>query len=194
MAPSDSVKTYRDEALRRIGRNLVNFQRLEASLRQLVPALNLGGALPEISSLQASRKRELKKKSLGHLAERFHADVFRGEQDAPHPASPTEITFAHSFRIEATPSQATERRKTLAGLVRERNRLVHIELLGVDFNSIADCEDLSAHLDEQNERICEYLSYVNALLQSHSEALAELVKFINSEEFLKLLESERDDA
>jgi hypothetical protein len=191
---SDSVKPHRDEALRRIGRNVVNFQRLEASLRQLVPTLSLAGPLHELDALQTSRKKEVKKKSLGTLTDRFHADVFSGERDVPEPTTPTEITFAHSFRIEATPAEAAERSRALAQLVRERNRLVHTELLSAALNSIAGCEELSARLDEQNERICAQLDYVNSLRQSHSDAFAELMKFIDSQEFLELLKSDRDDA
>lgn len=191
---SDDVKPHRDEALMRVGRNLVNFQRLESYLRQLVPTLNVVGTVHELSALQASRTKELKKKSLGDLTIRYYANVFGGTRDVPEPATATEVTVAQYVRVEATAVEAADIKKGLAQLVRERNRLVHTDLVSVDFNSIAGCEELSARLDEENERICAHLDYVNALRQAHSDALAELQRLINSEEFLELLKSDRDDA
>ena len=191
---SDVIKPHRDEALRRIGRNVVNFQRLEASLRQLVPSLSLAGPVRELGTLRASRAKELKKKSLGELTNRLHAEVFRDEQEVLEPAIQTEITFAHSFRIEANSTEVADNVKALARLVRERNRLVHADLVSVDLNSITECEALSDRLDEQNERICAQLNFVNTLRQTHSTAVAALVKFINSEEFLEQLKPDRDDA
>lgn len=191
---SDDVKTHRDAALRRVGRNVVNFQKLEASLKRILPTLRFAGPLREIRATQVAGAKEVKKKSLGDLATRFHSTVFASECDVPESTTPTEVTIAHSIRIESNTTDAAKTKNALARLVRERNLLIHSDLIGIDFNSIAACEELSARLDEQNERICEHLLYLQALQQAQSDMLAELKKFIDSDEFLELLAQDSDDA
>lgn len=190
---SDEQKRHREEALRRIGRNVVNFQRLEASLRQLIPSLSLAGPLSSLGNIRASREKELKKKSLGDLASRFQTEVFGADQSSSEPIQ-TEITIAHSFRFEEDSVWASERVKNLAKLVRERNRLMHSDLVHIDLESITECESLSARLDEQNQRVCEQIYFVNSLRKAQAEAISVFSQFITSEEFLKQLRSDRNDA
>jgi hypothetical protein len=191
---ADSINVHRDAALRRIGRNVVNFQKLEASLKQILPTLRFAGPLREIKALQAAGAKEVKKKSFGDLASRFHRTLTASECGAPEPSTRTEVTVAHSLRIEPDSTEAAETEKALARLVRERNRLIHSDLVSIDLNSIAACEELSARLDEQNERICGQLNHLQVLRQAQSQALVELKKFIDSDEFLELLSHDSDDA
>ncbi len=191
---SDVIDAQRDAALRRVGRNLVNFQKLEASLKQILPNLRFAGPLREVQALQSAGAREVKKKSLGDLANRLHSTLFAGECRAPDPAASTEITVAHSVRVELDSTEVAETKKALARLVRERNRLVHSDLLSIDFNSIPACEELCIRLDEQNERICAQINHLQALRQVQSEALTKLKDFIDSDEFLEVFSSDSDDA
>ncbi len=190
----DQLKEYRDAALRRVGRNVVNFQRLESALRALIPALNASGTLSDFNTRLAESIRELKKKPLGHLASTFHAQVHDSSEYTPLLTDPSEASFAVAFRLETDPHASKERKRTLLSLVRERNRLIHTELGRVNFDSIADCERLSSLLDEQNHRICEQLDSLKQLRATHLALTAELKQFIDSDEFLEIFTREIDGA
>jgi hypothetical protein len=191
---SDDIKPHRDEAFRRVGRNIANFQRLEASLRQLVPNLSLAGTLNDYSALRAAKAKKLKKSSFGDLTGRFHSEVFKDRPTAPEPETHAEIGFSHSIRVESGSVEPPEREKALAQLVRDRNRLVHSDLVNSNLGSISACKALSVWLDEQNERINAELSFIGSLRQAQSETVAALIRFVNSEEFFEKLKSDEDDA
>ena len=192
MQPDLDSQTARDRLLRCIGRNVVNFQYLEATLRSMIPALSAKGTLRELQIRQAEVSRKHKKSSLGDLAGAFHERVFRndmGECGIPDEAPP-EPTMDFSIRLEAPPEAVAEQKRALAKLVAERNRLIHKDILSVDLNSPEQCEALAAQLDEQNTRIRQQLAHLNSIRDGLREAAAEFQRFIESEEFLAVLRGE----
>jgi len=112
----------------------------------------------------------------------------------PETAQGRQRLFA-AFRCSrsATAEQEAEQRKALLKLVRERNRLIHRDALDVDLSS-PEQSQLSAQLDEQNERIRAQLLHLNSLRQAHREAHEELVPFMQTDEFLSVLQGQGDDA
>lgn len=194
MTPTTDLQSVHDELLRRIGRNVVNFQYLEATLRSMIPALSNKGTLSELKIRQAELARKHKKSSLGELANAYHKKVFRvPSEDLPGDAL-TEPTVAFSVQIESTTDDVAIQKRALASLVVERNRLIHRDVLNVDMTSKEQCEALSTRLDEQNTRIRQQLDQLNAFRSGMREAAEELIRFIESEEFLAMLRDERDDA
>jgi len=193
MAPTTDLQSARDELLRRIGRNVVNFQYLEATLRSMVPALSTKGTLSELQIRQTELARKHKKSSLGELANVYHKSVFRVPcEDLPDNA-PSEPTLAFSVQIESTPDDVAKQKRALASLVVERNRLIHKDVLSVDLTSKEQCEALSTRLDEQNTRILQQLDLLNSFRSGLRDAAEELSRFIESEEFLAVRRGERDD-
>jgi hypothetical protein len=73
-------------------------------------------------------------------------------------------------------------RRTLKALIEERNDLVHHLLTRWDLHDAANCNTLSAELDEQRSRIVaetqKYRAFVNALI----ETTKELQTFIDSDD------------
>ena len=195
MQTLSNIQTHRDELLRRIGRNVVNFQYLENLLRSMIPALENEGTLSNWQSSIAATTKKHKKSSLGSLADTFLDGIFYDPmaEELDTDAAPTEISVRVGFQIEVTPEHAAERKRGLKKLVSERNRLIHREVLGVDLESSQQCELLSARLDEQNDQIREQLDYFNTLRKTQREAYAELVKYMQTDEFLSVLCGERDN-
>lgn len=64
MQPTVDLQTSRKELFRRIGRNVVNFQYLEATLRSMIPALYNHGTLRELPANQDEVSRKHKKPPL----------------------------------------------------------------------------------------------------------------------------------
>ena len=186
----------RDELFRRIGRNVVNFQYLEATLRDMLPALTNKGTLKELQANQHEVSRKHKKSSLGDLASAYHERVY-GKSVADEALSDevlSEPMFAFSVHVEVTREKATQRKRALVKLIAERNRLIHKDLLNVDLNSREECEELSARLDEQYIRIRRYLEYLNSFRTSFREMAAEFGQLLESDEVLALLRGDCDDA
>jgi hypothetical protein len=193
MQPTVESQSARDELFRRIGRNVVYFQYLEATLRSVIPALYNQGTLKELQVNRDEVLRKHKKAALGKLANSYHERVY-GNSLADEPQSDellSEPTFAFSLRVEVTPEKAAQRRRGLVKLIAERNRLIHKDLLSVDLNSSEDCEKLSARLDEQYMRIRGHLDYLNSLRTSFQEMAAEFGRLLESDEFLAVLRGER---
>ncbi|MBL0085172.1 MAG: hypothetical protein IPP44_00415 [Ideonella sp.] len=189
-----NIKDIRDATLRRIGRNVFNFQRLETFLKSLIPAMSCSGTPSNFSDRHKARVKKLSKKGLGKLADNFHSDVYGKPSAATGPSDLLEPSITFSMGIETDPNNARVRKQKLLGLVRERNRLIHFDLAGVDLNSLADCNRLSAHLDEQNDRIRLQLEELEALRTAHSLMIAELLSYFESGEFLAMLQQGSNDA
>lgn len=185
----------RDELLRRIGRNVVNFQYLEASLRSMIPALASEGTLKDWKSNLTATARRHKKSSLGDLAGTFLEGIFPkvddSSNDAGNPA--TDISFRISLQVETSPESEADQRSAILKLVVERNRLIHRDALMVDLNSPEECALLSARLDEQNQRIRAQLLHLNLIRQAHREALEEFVRFMQTTEFMAALQGHNYD-
>jgi len=195
MQPTSTAPSPKEEVLRRIGRNVVNFQYLEATLRSMIPSLANEGTLKDWQSNLTATTRRHKKSSLGDLAGTFLESVFSvaDESLVDTDESLREIKFRVSLQLDTTAEQEAEQRKALLTLVRERNRLIHRDALDVDLSS-PEQSQLSAQLDEQNERIRAQLLHLNSLRQAHREAHEELVPFMQTDEFLSVLQGQGDDA
>lgn len=194
MQPILDAQTARDRLLRCIGRNVVNFQYLEESLRRMIPALSYKSEVLKPPVHHAERSRIYKKSSLGDLAKAFHTQILgRGieEVSGALDEAPPEPKFSFSVEMEVSPEAAIEQKRALIKLVTERNRLIHKDILSVDLNSPEQCEAFSIRLDEQNSRILQQLAELNSIRDGVREAAKELQSFIESEEFLAMLRGEQ---
>lgn len=188
----DDLQQRRDSALRKIERNVVNFQRLEVALKSLIPAISMAGTLNDLALAPARRARELKKKALGEVASAFHAEVLGPPASTSPTTSPDLAYLTVELRLESDSLDVQERKRALIALVRERNRLIHSQLSEFNLDSVEDCGRLSALLDEQNPRICAYLEFLALLRSSQVAAALELKAFVDSDEFLELLARSND--
>jgi hypothetical protein len=193
MTSSAETPSPRDELFRRIGRNVVNFQYLEATLRSMIPALSLGGDLSQLPLRQANRARELEKSSLGNLATAYLKVVFRPPGEIPIDDHVPEPVLAFSVRRESTAEGVATQKRALKSLVAERNRLIHKDLLSVDLDSPEQCDALSARLDDQNTRLRQQVNELNDFRAGLREMAEELKIFLESQEFAKLLQGESAD-
>jgi archaellum biogenesis ATPase FlaH len=112
----------------------------------------------------------------------------------PPSREPEEPTLSLSVRYELDPPLAAEIKRELLSLVQERNRLIHRDLVLVDFNSIDACNQLSLRLDEQNDRINKQLQLLQTMRDAHLAVIIELAQFVASEEFTAQLGHNAEDA
>ena len=196
MQPTVDSQSARDELYRRIGRNVVNFQYLEATLRSMVPTLYNKLTLTELQARQNEASPRRNKSTFGKLVSAYHDGLSRSKEVLDETVTDevlSEPIFTVGFSIEVTPETAAQRRSALLNLVAERNRLIHEDLLNVDLKSREDCEELSARLDEQYTRIRRHLDYLNSVRTNFQEIAAEFRRLLESDEFLTLLNYEPED-
>ena len=190
MQPTVDSQSARDELYRRIGRNVVNFQYLEATLRSMVPLLYNKSTLNELQAHKSEVSPKQEKSTFGNLVSSYHDRLSRSKEllnETVPDEGPAEPTLAFGFSIEVTEQTAAQRRSALVNLVAERNRLIHEDLLNVDLKSREECEELSARLDEQYTRIRRHLDHLNSLRTNFQEMAAEFGRLLESDEFRALL-------
>ena len=67
----------RNEAFRRIGRNLYIFQLIEAALKHLVVYSSFEGHPHDLTRVMAQKAKKVRKKSMGDLVQLFSDSVFK---------------------------------------------------------------------------------------------------------------------
>jgi hypothetical protein len=145
MKSESSRDSPRDEAFKKIGRNIVNFQRIEMMLKQLVIDGGVSGTTDSFEKNFAKKKEFIGKRSMGQLTEAFHSEIFGAPPDCGV-LEPSESGFAFGYRLEMDPKDASALKDQLKALAAERNRLIHHDLAEVDFKSDEECQKLTIML------------------------------------------------
>ncbi len=158
----------RDQALQRVGRNVVNFQRMEKAIKSLIVAGNIRGHASDLVEIHRKTSEWVDKRSMGLLVDEFLSTVYANElpcedpSPSDHPAN--EIWISFSLRVERDEQYIRAQREALSRVVQERNELIHQMLCAFDLNSAESCRGLILRLDEQNERLRPHYEWVMQML------------------------------
>jgi len=195
MATEVEVAGLREQVLRKIGRNVVNFQKMEAMLKRLNSRQTLSGSLGDISRICAEASRSVAREPMGRLAEAFVRSIYSSAPaDAQSRGNAQELSVSFSLRIEADANVVKERKRALSSVVAERNKLIHKWLGEFDPNSIESCLKLSAALDEQHARIWPEFEVLRSIVLTFNELRGEIQRYVASDEFLAELQRGSHDA
>jgi hypothetical protein len=184
---------HTDDALRKVGRNVVNFQRLEQALKALVRLSSYTDSQSRSGPIFPRQTKRLKRAGLAEAANQFNRAFYDEAVTTKASILSTVVRFSSTFRLEPD-ANTQSRRKELVALARERNRLIHNDLVSIDFFSESVCVALSERLDAQNLRILDYLEFVRSVRDTQVMMLQELVAFVESDEFLTVGASDEFDA
>jgi hypothetical protein len=184
---------HTDDALRKIGRSVVNFQKLEQALKDLIRLSSSTSSQSHPRPVFPRQTKRLQRAGLAEVVSQFNRAFYENGSPAECPTGGSEIRISSTFALELDSSGELQR-KELASLARERNHLIHRELFAFDFSSEAACLDLCERLDSQNHRILRYLDFVRSIRDTHAETVRALMAFVESEEFLSILASDAADA
>ena len=160
-----------DETLRKIGRNVLLFQKIEALLKHLVSNANIEGAtVKELKNNHRKKINSVSQKTMGILAKDLFTSVYSDQNnESVTPQRAGEDIFKFSFTIDADPEFVEQRRLALEHIVTERNTLIHQTLSSFDFTSIESCRALNAVLDEQADRIKSEFENIRTLVLAMQE-------------------------
>ena len=185
--PSDPGSAdARNLTLQKIGRNVVNFQKMEAMLKFILTVANFSVPLSTAQSHLRGQAKRVRKHPMGHLieeaAETLHSDP------AKPPPDIKEIWISHSFSLKEGGSKIADWRREMRRVAKERNALIHHMIASWNPRSSKSCSALCEELDQQRERILPSYrhleSVVSAIRESHGElarAADELVATILGE-------------
>jgi hypothetical protein len=184
---------FRDRALRGIGRNVVNFQRLEQCIMFVSLFAGIEGPLPKVICDQNKRIERISKHTLGQAVLEIQRIIEKDERPLPTTKDLFDPWVSTSFEFVLDRSVARQHCEELSVLVHERNGLVHHRMATVDFDSIEQCTLLSEELDSQNCRILEHLGAFGSLVTELRQMLAEHNEYANSVQFLAQLQRPCED-
>ena len=173
----------RDEAFRRIGRNVVNFQKLEAGLKHLISISQVHGKPEELKAHSAKRFESVRKQPLGPVVERYLGECQAEEVTSPEGKDADGFWVSFGIRMKGDEAWLKKRQQALADLVAERNALIHHDLAERDFNSVESCAQLMGVLEEQNARILKELDALKGMF----ERVGKIREYLSSDECRKQL-------
>ncbi|RBP52998.1 hypothetical protein [Arenicella xantha] len=181
------VDDLKELALRKIGRNVLNFQKIEGMLKQFVGASNFQSPVSKVSETLVQRKMSIENKTMGVLAKEYFKSFDRSVEDIhKYPEGRDEPWVSLSFKIDNEDSSLAQQKAAFSFLVSERNRLIHHMLMGFDAASDPSCRALIIELDKQDEMIQREHRNLYTLLKVFDEASAVLVSELTQEQAKKI--------
>jgi len=154
------TKDLENEILRKIGRIVVNFQKLEGMLKSISWVSSYAGSLADIEDQHVKHTNSLRKQSLGMVVATFFEKIYvdGGAGDT------TSNSADYTLRFKIVREDRERLKALLETLVEERNELIHTRLLHFDSRSIDSCNALNKFLDEQNARLEPVFEEIRILL------------------------------
>jgi hypothetical protein len=181
MSIDGNVLSARDITLQKIGRNVVNFQKMEAMLKFVLTAANISGPIAKTESLIRGNAKRVRSQPMGHLVDKA-ATALHSDPPKPPPEI-AEIWVSHSFSLRDGGSQLLEWRREMRRVVKERNSLIHKMLATWDPNSLDSTNALGKELDEQRERIISAYNHLEsvvlAIRESHQELASQVDQIVS---------------
>lgn len=170
------MSELKDIVLQKIGRNVVNFQRIEGMLKYILSTTNFKGSIKGLSSVLDRKKQENFQKTLGTLTKDYFK-LFNSKEDMhEYPSDRKEQWISFSLKIENEEGTLPQQKAEIEFLVSERNRLIHQMLINFNPDCEESCKSLIEELDKQNEMILREYKYFQSLCESVHTAKKLLAK------------------
>ena len=186
MAEATELDDVRNEVLRKIGRNVLNLQKMEGMLKLLNTHASIAGNIEDIESIKQQQSESVSRHTMGRLVQAFVQTVYSNQAAAKMESdNGGKPSMSFSFTIEGEASLAAERERALLSIVEERNRLIHTDLLKFHPNSLDSCKEISERLDAQHEKILPEFEALQSILSSFQEGRLRIAEYIQSDAFTR---------
>ena len=169
-----------NEVLRKIGRNIILFQKFEYLLKYIVGNGNFSGYASEIEKLKARQDKAVRKQTMGTLVEQYleNSNPDYAEEHSKTNES-TESFMSFTFRTECDSIYYEKKEEALARVVAERNELVHHLLPLYNSNSLESCKQLGDKLDRQSEKLKKEILELESMATALKEGRKKIASFLN---------------
>lgn len=161
-----SLAELRDEAFRKIGRNVHAFQRMEAVMKVLIATSRFDGPIEHFEDVGAKALNRVRRSTMGGLISPFVDAIYA--EEGPEQLRLEGLDKAWltlSYKVEADRDLAEERSAKLGRMVSERNRLVHRMIGGLDIESEKSCARICSELDIQYKEVKPELDALHETMQ-----------------------------
>ena len=186
----DHRNDLRDIALRKFGRNLVNFQRFERMLKLVIVQSDVRGCASKLAKVHQDRAKDTDRKPFGWVVEDFFKTLFSNSPSNDGSSDELdEIWMSIAVRIDSDKNSIRQRKRELSELVSERNWLIHSSVANVDLDSVENCKKLISLLDEQDDRLKPHYQSLMLLIGNIQVAQQELFRQLE----IHLRESVREE-
>ncbi|MBD1805806.1 hypothetical protein H6F98_10125 [Microcoleus sp. FACHB-SPT15] len=194
MNESVDIEAVRAEALRKLGRNIVNFSKIEAVFKYLLTVSQLDGSGKTISEQLRRNQTRLRKQTLGKLVQEFNKNILGDASQSEPTPDFSGAGISLSFNVTYNnPDFLKLQKRTLASIVAERNKLIHQDLAFIDTSSVEDYHNLITLLDEQNPRLLAQLEDLRRIIESLREGLKAFEDLSKSPDFLQSIQSNQSN-
>lgn len=172
MENSDQLKASSDEALRRIGRNLLLFQHVELLLKFILARGSFRGTVSELKLLAESGMKQEDRRMMGELIKPLITGHLTPiDSAALLPPASDEPSISVNVTFEHNEEERAAFQRQLEELVAERNELVHHALTRFNLRSLEGCKAASEALQNQRDRIWPLREKLKSMLSSMVDAL-----------------------
>jgi len=161
------MSDYKDQALRSIGRNLVNLQKIEGMLKHFLGSVNFQTPVDQFREKLQENRNKYAKMTLGQLQQAYFG-LYDKDIESIHqyPEGTRQKWFSLSLMVENNNGQLPKLEKAFSLLVNERNHLVHEMLVKFKPDIDDECRELIKTLDDQNTRIKVEYKHLQDLLKA----------------------------
>jgi len=177
----EQTLTPRDNALKNLGRTIVNFQRLEHCLKLLAKLRPMNGT---ISKIQRDLEKHAEKTSGFTLGQAINAwlETLDGYgPDQPVVKDLFDVTLKSEIEIDIAPEIKAVHAEQLRSLLTDRNGLIHGGLVEFDWDSPGECKDLAGSLDVLNEAIGEQIDFLHSIIKGVGSLSPEEFRVVEGE-------------
>jgi len=181
------MDSSKDEALREVGRAVVNFQRLELLLKALAKFQSRAGLISQLEQQLKIHNDRASRYTLGQAVGSWLRMLGEELLDKELPDAPSEPVLSIAFSLELEADTKEAHADALSRLLKERNDLIHGELIAMDWNSTEQCQNLIVRLESQNKRIGEQLEFLSTVLRDFLDLARVQKDVIESDDFLQFL-------
>jgi hypothetical protein len=173
-----------DEALRKIGRNVLIFQQIESLLKFMLKNNHFDGTPSDIVGTRETRSEDVNVKTMGALKKDF-IDEILSDAGAP-PIEPEEVpqswrisfTFTSQFDSESFAALS----ENLNVMVKERNDLIHHFLPRWQPESPERLAIAIRYLDQQHKKVLPMLDHLQSVSESMKISTQAMSQFLTSDQ------------
>ncbi|MFO1432126.1 MAG: OST-HTH/LOTUS domain-containing protein [Candidatus Competibacteraceae bacterium] len=184
------LEKLKNELHRKLGRNIILFQKIELILKTLLARGQISGYASELNMTLEEQVTAVGKQTMGKVVKGVLENIFSdSDKSKDKPEELKEPWLSFNLKIQAEYQYDADilyekSKNRLASIVAERNELVHHFLLKWNFNSMESFSSAEQYLDQQYERILPEFEYLKGLL----EDMKAFTDFMVSDEFHKQFE------
>nr|WP_315195804.1 hypothetical protein [uncultured Aquabacterium sp.] len=176
-------QSSRDDVLRKVGRNVLLFQQIEALLKFLVANHRGDGSASNFQERQQQRTEKTHKQMMGKLVEQF-TDGILSDAGEPtvEPEDLTEVWMSFTFTTSGDEEFYEAQRADMKRMVDERNDLIHHFLPRWQPDSPERMAEAANYLDEQRARVMPMFEHLRSVSKALIDVGQSMAAFMASEE------------